>query len=245
MQEVLRGYKDIFSESEKLSKEINLEEEFKVFREGSAVYHFLGGNNAPHLRMPDAEAMQKGRAIDYYLFNRFVSQGKSQLGYLTHKPVDAVESRHLMMVTLLFSTTGLQHKHIVEIGGGFGNWARLATGIVDFDKWTIIDLPFVIELQKWFLKEELEEKDFNKVEFVSTDDYPDWKKDFNGADTVIGAHSLNEFSLEDFQEYFDSVVSKCENFFYASPVNGPSEELVNKKAEIIDTIFKSQKSLLS
>ena len=100
MQEVLNGYKDIFKASEKWSKKVNLEKEFEVFREGSAVYHFLGGNSSPHLRLPDKEALNKGRLTNLLLFNSLLCQGKSQLGYSSHRPMDAVESRHLMMMTL-------------------------------------------------------------------------------------------------------------------------------------------------
>jgi len=245
MQEHLIGYKKIFDTSEEWSKKVDLKKEFEVFREGSAVYHFLGGNNSPHLRYEDKEAIGKAMKVNYHLYQSFRKQGKSQLGYINKRPIDAVESRHMMMMTLLFSSTGLKHKHVVEIGGGFGNWTRLAQDIVDFDKWTIIDLPFVSELQKWFLEKELEEDSYQKVDFVTTESFPDWKKDFEGADVVIGAHSLNEFALEDFEEYFESVVKKCEFFFYATPVDGPSLELVEKKNKIISDFFKNEDYLLT
>ena len=189
--------------------------------------------------------MNKAMGLNYTLFDSFRRQGKSQLGYEGTRPMDAIESRHLMMMTLLFEIVGTEQKHIVEIGGGFGNWTRLAQNVIGFDEWTIIDLPFVSKLQKWFLRKELEDDFYDKVNFVTTKNYPDWKKEFKGADVVIGAHSLNEFALEDFEEYFESVVKKCEFFFYATPVDGPSIELVEKKNKIISEFFENAHYLLT
>ena len=42
-------------------------------------------------------------------------------------------------------------KNIVEIGGGYGNWLHINT-IHNFDKWTILDLPHILKLQKWYLE---------------------------------------------------------------------------------------------
>ena len=72
--------------------------------------------------------------------------------------LDNLDSRHYMMSCFVydyFKQNNISLTNILEIGGGFGNWSYINENIMKYNKWTIIDLDFVIKLQKWFLEKEL------------------------------------------------------------------------------------------
>ena len=54
-----------------------------------------------------------------------------------------------------FKQNNISLTNILEIGGGFGNWSYINENIMKYNKWTIIDLDFVIKLQKFFLEKKL------------------------------------------------------------------------------------------
>ena len=69
---------------------------------------------------------------------------------------------------------------------------------IHFDKWTIVDLPFVSNLQKWYLSHEI--KNVSKLRFVSAYDYSSIiDKRF---DLCIGTNSISELAWDDFETYF-------------------------------------------
>ena len=184
----------------------------------------------------DREAMDKARGFHLPLFHSFLEKGKSQLGYMTTKILDETESRHLMMCTLLFGNLGLKYNHIIQMGGDFGNWPRLCENIVDYKKWTIIDSSDKIELQKWFLEQELK-SDYDKIEFVSINDYPKWKKNLKNADLSISAHFLGELPMRYFKEYYESIIMKCKGLFFATCRNKLNVDLIQKKLILINENF--------
>ena len=111
----------------------------------------LRGESRPMNR----KIMDRARALNLPLFSRILKKGRSQLGCSSPRPLDDVESKDMMMCTLLFGALGLKYNHIIQIGGNFGNLPRLIEGIVDYSKWTIVDDPNKIKIQKWFLEQEL------------------------------------------------------------------------------------------
>ena len=104
----------------------------------------------------DFSALIEAHEQDENLLSKYLDIPKSDLGYgknLEYKFLDRADSRHIMMSTIITSYKK-DFNTIVEIGGGYGNWYRLNRNIMEFKKWYIIDLPFVLDLQKWYLKNE-------------------------------------------------------------------------------------------
>jgi hypothetical protein len=194
-------------------------------------------------RKINTSLLDAARSYDLELAVRFIKKTKGPLGYIRlPNSIGNEESRDMMMCTFLFSALGRKFDHIVEIGGGFGNWTRLCDDIIKFKKWTIIDLPHVVKLQKEFLKKELK-KNYNKMEFIDTKEYRDWKVDFKEADLVIGSHSLSEFNYSTFEDYYDNIVKKGKYLFWAANKRDPLEELVALKLKDINKDFSLIESL--
>jgi hypothetical protein len=119
--------------------------------------------------------------------------------------------------------------NVVEIGGGYGNFLRLADGLATFDRWDIIDLFYIGDLQEWFL---------NRSHILTTSTYfipSDDIEDQNNLNPtlVLGIHSLSEFSMEDFTGYFERIISKAPWFFYVTQVSNPSQELLREKIDMV------------
>lgn len=237
---ILEGFKNIFLECERKSKVVDLEKEIENFK-NSGTYHFVTAA-AKEVGPIDECALAAAKQINNELCGKFLNKGPSRSGG-GFNTMDIIESRHVMMSTFIFSNLGLEFNSIVEIGGGYGNWLRLAENIVNYKSWTIIDVPFVKKLQQWFLSREVQNLD--AVNLISTEELDDWLKKFENASLVIGAHSLSELVWEDFEYYYEKILRKSQYLFYATHVNRPSKELVNLKLTRISKNFKEVKTLMS
>ena len=116
---------------------------------------------------------------------------------------------------------------------------RINTGILEFTNWTIIDLKHLNLLQKWAL-----EKDSLSCTLVDSDSYKEWAKTAS-VDLVIGTHSMSEFSLPVFADYFYNVVMKAQYFYYAYHNSLPAPELIKIKRDLIERNFYSIHSVIS
>lgn len=222
------SFEHVFAESARVEKE-----SFDNFRDQYKRFHFLLPVGDQRWG-PDYEAIGIAAMTDLRLCSMYLSKPKSTLGY-AHKeeyvPIDMIDSRHIMMSTLIFSKIGRKVGRILEIGGGWGNWFRLNEGIIDFKHWDIVDLPFVTELQRWYLAQTAYNRELYSV--YRTDDISNGEK----YDLIIAAHSLSELSLEAFTDYFENVLSKTRYVFYATHVSLPSTELVRAKIEMLGSKF--------
>lgn len=93
----------------------------------------------------------------------------------------------------------LEAKHIVEFGGGYGNFCRLVKHINKDCIYTIIDLPEILELQKHYLKNTLAKDVFEQIRFVSLPDHG-----VESCDLFIATWSLSECPEVLQNELFDS-----------------------------------------
>jgi hypothetical protein len=190
--------------------------------------------------MPDHEALGIAVMHDPKFVLDCLSKPKPMLGYgnpADFCAVDMIDSRHIMMIAMLKKwlpdATDLR---IVEIGGGFGNWARLCEGQIDYRAWTIIDMPFVSRLQDWYLRSLLQ--DFGKIALIDTERYPAWKHQCERFDLAIAAHSMSEFAFPDFYDYFENIVMKSKYFFYATHLSYPAPTMVREKLATIERHFR-------
>jgi hypothetical protein len=232
------GYKSTFDGCEYFAEALG-EQGFWNFRDNIKTYGFLVSHELD--KRPDLQALGWATLMNPDLVVAYVKRPKSNAGYgnpIDYLPIDIVDSRHIMMSTMVFSVLSKHHNHIVEIGGGYGNWFRLNSGVINFERWTIVDLPFVKKLQRWYLEQE--KVDTKRLELVDTNDYWFWLNRENGKqiDIVIAAHSLSEVTLPDFMDYVDHVVARSRFLFYSTQKKLPTPELVEFKLAILDARFK-------
>ena len=234
------GYEESFKNYEEQYSKSEID--FSDFR-SNPIFEFVT-HNGPL----DFSALTDAYEQDKNLFSNYLDIPKSNLGYskiLEYKFLDRADSRHIMMSTIITSFKR-DFNTIVEIGGGYGNWYRLNRKIMKFKKWYIIDLPFVLDLQKWYLKNEVNKID--RLRFISS-----YETDFiqsnlvnkQNIDLVIGTHSLSEMSIKDFNFYYDNIIKKSSYFFYAGHFFNFGYSLAKKKLNLISENFSLIKSLES
>jgi hypothetical protein len=212
----MNGYSDVFDTAMKqyttLTETTPKETLFRNFRSDHVTYGFIHNCDNP----PEAIAVSIAKETNTELYEKYVENNKNkiQLGYdsfsRVHATYDELDSRHIMMSVILFNTVKGPFDNVVEIGGGFGNWLRLNKGVQSFRSWTILDLPHLLELQQWFHRHHGLD-----AQYVSAFDYEKWASSQEKIDLVIGTHSLSEFSLVTFTNYYYSVIKKARYFFYA------------------------------
>lgn len=157
------GYKPIFDKAIEISEKVNYQEAIPNFRNHPELFHFIMA--APYMYDPDILSLNQARDIDISIYGSLMSKGPSKAGAI-HNSIDTVESRHILMMTFLIKSIGTDWGEVLEIGGGYGNCLRLISGLVKYTKWSILDLSYILDLQKWFLQEE--NVDLSRVEFLST-----------------------------------------------------------------------------
>jgi len=75
-------------------------------------------------------------------------------------------------------------KTIIEVGGGYGGLCKVFSSIYDFEEYTLVDLPNVIELCKVYISKFDDLK--NKVKFIkSTDDFTPKEYDLFISDSAL------------------------------------------------------------
>jgi hypothetical protein len=149
----------------------------------------------------------------------------------------------MMSVHLLTHLKKTEVPSIVEIGGGFGNWLRLHTGMLSFTKWSIVDLAHLNRLQEWALAKD--NIDSRTYELIEAGTHTPWAANHASFDLVLGTHSMSEFSLPIFIDYFYSIVMKTKYFYYAYHNTRPSPDLIKTKLDLIGLHFYPIHSMLS
>lgn len=138
-----------------------------------------------------------------------------------------------MMSIILFEYTKHNINNILEIGGGYGGWLNLNYKIQNFNSWHIIDLPHLNILQEWFLSKNNVPN--NKYKLIQNTNYKNLIK--TNYDIIIGSHSLSEFSLDIFKDYYNNLIKNTKYFFYAYHKYLPATDLINEKLNIINEHF--------
>ena len=217
------GFKGHFIDKEKYYSD---DFDFSNFRERKDVYSFLLGEGPI-----DWTSFSQAYHQDRKLFSKYIGVSKSNYGYgdkIKWQHIDNLDCKHIFFSTFIFSYCK-DVKQIVEIGGGYGNLYRLNHSVIDFDKWTIIDLPFVSDLQKWYISHEI--KDLRRINFLSAYDYSSIIQEI--FDLCIGSHSISELAWDDFLAYYDSIIKNSKYFFYAGHSWNCGSELLQKKLDLI------------
>lgn len=93
---------------------------------------------------------------------------------------------------------------IVEIGGGYGGLSVILSGLLDFESYTLIDLPETCKLiDKYISNYENLDKRISSLSCFELDSF-----DFEGTDLTIAINSLSECNFDFQLKYFNSVISK-------------------------------------
>lgn len=235
----MNGYTNVFNNAianfNNYTQYNNLDELFNNFRIYRQIYGFIDNGDA----VPDEEAIQIAKNINTELFYKYFEHcnNKKILGYGNYIPQNGkfnnLDSRHIMMSIILFENIKIKIDNILEIGGGFGGWLALNYNIQNFNKWFIIDLPHLNLLQDWYLSQ-------NNVPKAIYQLYPNtnYGEIINiDIDLIIGSHSLSEFSIDIFMDYYNNIIIKSKYFFYAYHKFLPSVQLIESKLNIINNNF--------
>lgn len=240
------GYQPLFDNCR-----IDDNESFEGFRHNSK-YAFACANGEERVT-PDYEALAKAFMHNPSLTTKLFEAGKPRIGYEVPTDFftpDTLDCRHIMSLTQLFSHLRMKDLKVVEIGGGFGNWARLAfavPGQVDCAAWTIIDIPAMIKLQKWYLGQISPSYFEGKIHFIDTDVYSarELSEHTTAPDVVIGAHSLSEIPMDIFDRYYADFIKKSEFLYYSTHNERPHIGMINAKLQRIERDFARVNSISS
>lgn len=128
----------------------------------------------------------------------------------------------------------LKIKNIVEIGGGYGGLCLLLSNFIDFESYTLVDLPEASVLSQKYLScfERLNGKlkflPCDKINFIKEDSY----------DLVIAVNSLSECDLKTQLNYFEKFVSKSKfSYIVRNPDTEERIEHHNKTIEFLSDDF--------
>lgn len=224
------GYKPIFDIAHEESKKVDYSQYFETFHDHPELFHFIMAPKSQYAT--DDGQLQLAQATHPDFYTQLYDKGPSLLGNGS-TVIDGVESRHILLMTWLIATLGPNWGKVVEIGGGYGNCLRLVDKIVSFDKWAIVDLDYISDLQKWFLTKN--SIDLENVQFVHSDDREQQK--ILEPNLVLGIHSLSEMSISDFIAYYLRIIRNSKWLFYVSQVTAPSPELLQMKLSMINKYF--------
>lgn len=206
-------------------------------------FHFVSAHRiAPAGSDSDEEIA--ARSLNAEIAAALFAIGDSSVGYLpgTLQPGDKTRNtlRHVLMLTLLMNRIGdLSNCEVVEIGGGFGNFVRLIGQYTGFRTWTILDLPFVSDLQAWYLGRTLPTFSVSRnnvdapIRCIDTEHKNEFALAFQGADVLIATHSWSELPYDKFLWYLHNILPRCRYLLYATQREWPSKELVDRKVELI------------
>lgn len=117
--------------------------------------------------------------------------------------------------------------HVVEIGAGFGRTAQAIIKLVgNIKKYTIVDIPEVMSLSFYYLREVLTKEEFAKLDFVDAMTFSSRNYEFPPVDLVINIDSFQEMTQETVRDYFKRIISKSKFFYSKNAVGKYSPESV-------------------
>ncbi|HEV2642677.1 MAG TPA: putative sugar O-methyltransferase [Candidatus Elarobacter sp.] len=118
---------------------------------------------------------------------------------------------------------------VIEIGAGFG---RTCHALLSFrksiERYTIVDLPAMIELSRRFLARAIP-GEFHKVSFVPVDEASRW--DGLVADMAINIDSFQEMPPATIDGYMRGLVGNCRLFYVKNPVAKYDPECIGVQVE--------------
>ena len=113
-------------------------------------------------------------------------------------------TQHAYYLTVLYENLKLEitdFDHITDVGGGYGNFYRIAKNLGYEKKFDIVDFPIIHEIQKYYITElELDLPDFIEIGDINP----------KGRSILFGFHSVNEMPMSD-RELLEEKYSMYDN----------------------------------
>lgn len=189
-------------------------------------------------------------------YQKLVEIGDSEIGYDENqrKILSSREKKISGWVTanhtffLTFLSTYFEQKtllKVLEFGGGFGNVCRLmfARKKYEIEKYSIIDQKGMQQVQDFFLKKTLSEKDYNNINLIESQPDINLQESY---DLFISNHAITEF---DTIKYLDHchLMDKCRYVFISTCLNSVSEFTIMfdllSKMEVVNYCMESENML--
>jgi hypothetical protein len=165
-------------------------------------------------------------------YEKLIEIGDSEIGYDEYqrkllssreKKISGwVTANHIFFLTFL-STHFVEKTplKIVEFGGGYGNVCRLmlTRKKYEIEKYSIIDQKGMQQVQDFFLKKTLSEKDYKNINLIESTPDIQFEESY---DLFISNHAITEF---DAVKYFEHchLMDKCKYAFISTCLNSVSE----------------------
>ena len=116
-------------------------------------------------------------------------------------------------------------KNILEIGPGYGRLAHsILQNFKNIENYYIIDVDWMSELTRAYLKRVLSSSDFSKIEFISFDNYQKFKKRAEVSNQNLIDISINTNSFEEIEENivrdYLLFISNNSQYFYSKNAIG-------------------------
>lgn len=145
------------------------------------------------------------------------------------------ESHLYKSCQILYYFNDLKGKNIVEIGGGYGGLARIICESIEINSYTIIDIPQMQRVQKFYLENSLNASTYKKISYIDAFDNHllQLKHDWHLA---ISTFALSEQSINVQKNYLTSVINNSENVYLINNVIF-SKNL--SKKDFINTVSKT------
>jgi putative sugar O-methyltransferase len=131
---------------------------------------------------------------------------------------------------------------IVEIGAGYGRTCHtILDNFVDIEHYLIVDLPYTLELSSTYLSKVLAVENFNKVQFISTEEVGFFFSSFTEKNVLfINIDSMGEMSLDVVRNYLSLIDAHGEFFFTKNTVGkySPKDvgETMVRQSDYVDAI---------
>lgn len=127
-------------------------------------------------------------------------------------------------------------KNIVEIGGGYGGLCLILSNFIDFESYTLVDIPEACNLAKKYLSNF--DKLKSKIKYIPCNKIDTAKlKDF---DLTIAINSLSECDIETQLKYFEKFVHKSNlSYIIRNNDGGGSSEQHSKTLEFLPSNFST------
>lgn len=165
-------------------------------------------------------------------FQKLIEIGDSEIGYdenqrkiLSSRDIKIsgwVTANHILFLTFL--STFFEHKtplKVVEFGGGYGNVCRLmfTRKKYEIEKYSIIDQKGMQQVQDFFLKNALSDKDYKKINLIESHPDNNYEEQY---DLFISTHAITEFDIVKYFEHCH-LMNNCKYAFITTCMNSVSE----------------------
>lgn len=101
----------------------------------------------------------------------------------------------------------VKYKSVLEIGGGYGGFCKVFSSIINFSKYTLIDLPEPSKLSKKYLSKFDDIRD--KINYIDTENLVPVKN----IDLVVSNYAFSECTKKYQEIYYETIIKNSSKFY--------------------------------